>query len=139
LQKIYRMGRLAIDTGGLVEQAETVIQSVRSYDARYHLPAGAGSDAVHSESEYCLAVTLLNTNHVLTGTGMVLTLGAGNRIVCEVIELLASALVGKEIERLMSGFGTFSRSLAVHPQLRWLGAAQRSRTSGVGVHHQRLF
>ncbi len=52
---------------------------------------------------------------------MVLTLGEGNRIVCEIIELLAPALVGKEIESLMAGFGAFSRSLSDHPQLRWLG------------------
>jgi L-fuconate dehydratase len=104
-----------------VEQTQTIIQSVRSYDARYPLPAGAGSDAVHSESEYCLAVTLLETNHALKGTGFVLTLGEGNRIVCDLIEILAPALVGKEIEELLSGFGAFSRSLADHPQLRWLG------------------
>ena len=99
----------------------TVIQSVRSYDARYPLAAGAGTDAVHSESEYCLAVTRLDTDGALTATGMVLTLGDGNRIVCELIDLLAPALVGKEIESLMADFGAFSRSLADHPQLRWLG------------------
>ncbi len=104
-----------------MEQAHTVIKSARSCDVRYPLPAGAGSDAVHSESEYCLAVTQLETNRGLTGTGIVLTLGEGNRIVCEVITLLAPAVVGKEIEQLMSGFGAFSRSVADHPQLRWLG------------------
>ena len=104
-----------------MKQTEAVIQSTRSYDARYPLPAGAGSDAVHSESEYCLAVTRLKTDGALTGIGMVLTLGDGNRIVCEIIELLAPALMGKEIESLMTGFGAFSRSLADHPQLRWLG------------------
>jgi len=104
-----------------LKQTEAVIQSAQSYDARYPLPAGAGSDAVHSESEYCLAVTRLKTDGGLTGTGMVLTLGDGNRIVCEIIELLAPALVGKEIESLMEGFGAFSRSMSDHPQLRWLG------------------
>ncbi len=102
-------------------KGEIVVQSVRSYDARYTLPQGAGSDAVHSISEYCLAVTRLNTNHGLSGTGLALTLGEGNRVVCALIELLASALVGKEIESLMAHFGAFSRSLADHPQLRWLG------------------
>jgi len=68
-----------------------------------------------------LAVTRLNTNHGLSGTGLALTLGEGNRVVCALIELLASALVGKEIESLMAHFGAFSRSLADHPQLRWLG------------------
>ncbi len=104
-----------------MKQTAAVIQAVRSYDARYPLPAGAGSDAVHSESEYCLAVTRLKTDGAFGGTGMVLTLGEGNRIVCEIIDLLAPALVGKEIESLMAGFGAFSRSLADHPQLRWLG------------------
>lgn len=100
--------------------SSTVIQSVQSFDARYPLPAGAGSDAIHSESEYCLAVTLLRTAQGLTGTGIVLTLG-GNRIVCELIEMLARGLVGKEIEELMADFGAVSRRLANHPQLRWLG------------------
>lgn len=100
---------------------EAVIESVYSHDARYPLSGGAGSDAVHAISEYCLAVTLLKSSSGLTGTGIVLTLGEGNRIVCELIDLLAPALVGKEIEELMADFGTFLRVLANHPQLRWLG------------------
>jgi L-fuconate dehydratase len=100
--------------------SSTAIQSVQSFDARYPLPSGAGSDAVHLESEYCLAVTLLKTDRGLTGTGIVLTLG-GNRIICELIELLAGELAGNEIEELMADFGSVSRRLANHPQLRWLG------------------
>lgn len=100
---------------------EHVIQSVRAFDARYALPPGAGSDAVHSDPEYCLAVTLLKTERRFGGTGIVLTLGDGNRIVCELIEMLARELVGKEIENVMADFGRFSRTLADHPQLRWLG------------------
>src|SRR5206468_8002670 len=57
----------------------------------------------------------------LIGTGLVLTLGEGNRIVCELIELLAPALVGKPIEDLMANFGAEARALANHAQLRWLG------------------
>jgi L-fuconate dehydratase len=98
-----------------------VIESVHSFDARFPLPAGAGTDAVHSEAEYCLAMTLLKSKAALTGSGLVLTLGEGNRIVCELIDLLAAQLVGKEIEELMADFGAFSRRLADHPQLRWLG------------------
>lgn len=98
-----------------------IIQSVRAFDARYRLPPGAGTDAVHSEPEYCLAVTLLKTQDGVTGTGIVLTLGEGNRIVCELIEMLAGALVNKDVEDLMADFGRFSRTLADHPQLRWLG------------------
>jgi L-fuconate dehydratase len=104
-----------------MKNKNTAIHSVGSFDARYALPAGAGTDAVHSEAEYCLAVTLLETKQGLTGSGIVLTLGEGNRIVCELIDLLAAELVGKEIEELMADFGAFSRRLADHPQLRWLG------------------
>jgi L-fuconate dehydratase len=99
----------------------TRIESVSAYDARFPLPEGVGSDAVHTAPVYCFAVTRLKTNRSLTATGITLTLGEGNRIVCELIELLAAPLVGLEIEELMSDFGQFSRRLSDHPQLRWLG------------------
>jgi L-fuconate dehydratase len=98
-----------------------VIRSVETRDARFPLPAGAGSDAVHSDPEYAFAVTLLRSGGDACGTGIALTLGAGNRLVCEAIELLAAGLVGREIDELMAEFGTVSRRMADHPQLRWLG------------------
>ena len=97
------------------------IRALRTHDARFELSAGAGSDAVHLNPQYCFAVSMLETDCGLTGTGLVLTLGEGNRLTCDAIELLGQSLVGREIEELMSGFGSFSRSLADHPQLRWLG------------------
>ena len=97
-----------------------VIESVETRDIRVALPDGAGSDAVHSESEYGFAITLLRSGK-LCGTGLVLTMGAGNEIVCRAIELLAKRLAGTEIEALMAGFGAVSREMADHPQLRWLG------------------
>jgi L-fuconate dehydratase len=97
------------------------ITKVGSFDARFPLPAAAGTDAVHTNPEYCFAVTRLMTDSGLAGTGMVLTLGTGNRIVCELIEELAAPLAGYEIEALMSNFGEMSRRLSNHPQLRWLG------------------
>src|SRR5450759_4699170 len=97
------------------------IRSLTTYDARFPLSDGAGSDAVHSESEYCFAVTLLETECEVTGIGLVLTLGEGNRLTCDAIELLGQGLVGREIEELMADFGSFSKSIADHPQLRWLG------------------
>jgi L-fuconate dehydratase len=100
---------------------ECRIRALRTYDARFPLSNGAGSDAVHSESEYCFAVTLLEAECGVTGTGLVLTLGEGNRLTCDAIELLGQGLVGREIEELMSDFGSFSKTIADHPQLRWLG------------------
>jgi L-fuconate dehydratase len=98
-----------------------VIQSVSSVDARFALPDGAGSDSVHTTSQYCMAVTRLFTDSQISGTGIALTLGDGNRLVCEAIDLLAKPLAGLEINELMSNFGRFSRRLADDPCLRWLG------------------
>jgi L-fuconate dehydratase len=98
-----------------------VIQSVRIVDARFALPDGAGSDSVHTRPEYCMPVTRLASDRQISGTGIALTLGDGNRLVCEAIDLLAKPLAGLEINELMSTFGIFSRRLADDPSLRWLG------------------
>jgi len=98
-----------------------VIRSVETRDARFPLEAGAGADAVHSAPEYSFAVTLLCSGGEAHGTGIALTLGAGNQLVCGAIRLLAEGLAGREIDDLMADFGTASRRMADHPQLRWLG------------------
>lgn len=100
---------------------DCAIQSISTFDARFALPPGAGTDSVHTNSEYCLAVTLLNTDCRIRGSGFALTLGEGNRLVCEAIELLARPLAGMAIEELMADFGKMSRRLADDPSLRWLG------------------
>jgi L-fuconate dehydratase len=98
-----------------------VIRRIETRDARYGLPPAAGTDAVHSAPVYSLAVTRLATDTPLAGFGIVLTLGAGNELVCDAIRLLAEPLAGREIEELMSEFGAVFRRLADHPQLRWVG------------------
>jgi L-fuconate dehydratase len=97
------------------------ILSLEARDLSFPLHDGAGSDSVHSGSRYAFATTLLGTGSDTFGTGMVLTLGLGNSLVCEAIEMLGGELIGREIEELMAEFGTVSRRLAEHPQLRWLG------------------
>jgi L-fuconate dehydratase len=97
------------------------ITALETRDLHFALSHGAGSDAVHSGAEYSFATTLLSTDSKSYGTGIVLTLGQGNQLVCETIELLGKTLVGQEIEELMADFGVTSRRLAEHPQLRWLG------------------
>jgi L-fuconate dehydratase len=97
------------------------IGKISTRDARFPLAAGAGTDSVHTNAEYCLAVTLLDSEGGLCGTGIALTLGDGNRLVCEAIELLARPLRGMAIEDLMADFGRMSRRLADDPSLRWLG------------------
>jgi L-fuconate dehydratase len=97
------------------------IVSLESRDARFPLKNGAGSDAVHSGSEYAFATTILATANGTFGTGIALTLGRGNQLVCQAAEMLGASLVGREIEELMANFGEVSRQLAEDPQLRWLG------------------
>jgi L-fuconate dehydratase len=98
------------------------VASLVARDLRFPLHEGAGSDSVHSGTEYAFATTLLGTGgEEIFGTGIVLTLGRGNPLVCEAIEMLGGELIGREIEELMADFGAVSRRLAEHPQLRWLG------------------
>ena len=96
------------------------IDRISVLDTRYPLPHGAGSDAVHTNPEYCFAVTRLMAGPI-AGTGIALTLGEGNRLVCDAIELLARPLRGQPIEELMAQFGKTLRALADDPALRWLG------------------
>jgi L-fuconate dehydratase len=97
-----------------------VIERLTTRDARYDLPEGAGSDAVHSRPQYSFAVTRLEST-VGPGTGLVLTLGDGNDLVCEAIAKIGGDLAGREIEEVMSTFGATFSELANHHQLRWLG------------------
>jgi L-fuconate dehydratase len=97
------------------------IHKISTRDARFQLEAGAGSDAVHSAPEYSFAVTQLTSDTGLQGTGIVLTMGQGNDLVCRAIEMLAEQLAGRDVEALMAGFGATFHSMADHPKLRWLG------------------
>lgn len=102
--------------------ASCSIDRISTFDGRYPLPPGAGSDAVHTDPEYCLAVTQLEaTVGGLCGTGFALTLGAGNRLVCDAIKLLAKPLLGRPIEDLMAEFGRVTQQMADDPMMRWLG------------------
>lgn len=98
-----------------------LIKAVSTRDARFQLEPGAGSDAVHSSPEYSFAVTCLTLDTGLRGTGLVLTMGEGNDLVCSAIEKLAARLIGTDIEELMADFGARFRALADDPHLRWLG------------------
>jgi len=97
------------------------IRRVTTNDIRIPLQPGEGVDAVHAVSHYSYAVAQLETDGASTGIGLAFTLGVGNHLVCQAIELLSQPLVGYEIEALMADFGTVFRQLAEHPQLRWLG------------------
>lgn len=98
-----------------------MITRVDTADLRFDLEAGAGADSVHSAPQYSYGTVLLGTDAGLTGTGLAFTLGGGNDLVCRAASLLAEPLAGRSIEAVMADFGTLSRQLADHHQLRWLG------------------
>lgn len=98
-----------------------VIRNITTRDARFKLKPGDGSDAIHSDPQFSYAVTNLTTDQGVTGTGLAFTLGPGNDLVCQAIEMLAQPLKGREIAELMADFGATFRSLAEHQHLRWLG------------------
>ena len=97
------------------------ITRVTTRDAHFPLNPGEGSDATHTNPDYSFAVTRLETDGDQRGTGLAFTLGGGNYLVCQAIELLAQPLVGREIEELMADWGTVSKAIADHHQNRWLG------------------
>ena len=99
----------------------TAITKVETRDARFPLKPGEGVDAVHTEPVYSYAVTRLLTDDSNEGSGLAFTLGGGNQLVCQTVEMLSERLAGRDIEELMAQWGSVSRELAEHPQLRWLG------------------
>lgn len=101
--------------------SSTVIQQVETHDIRYQLERGAGADSVHSNPEYSYAVTKLVTDGDVAGMGLAFTLGGGNDLVCQAIDVLSSSLVGREIESLMAEFGDVYAQILDDPQFRWLG------------------
>ena len=100
------------------------ITAVRTLDARFPLPRGVGTDAAHTNPVYSYGVTLLETDKGVTGTGFALTLGGGNRQLCDLIEDLSQRLIGRDVEELMSRFGNEFCSIVDDPQYRWLGPHQ---------------
>jgi L-fuconate dehydratase len=99
----------------------TFINHIRASDRRFALKPGEGSDSVHSDPVYAYAVCELHSDGPHTGVGLAFTLGAGNEMVCNAINLLGEALQGREIEELMASFGVTYKELSNHHQLRWLG------------------
>lgn len=98
-----------------------MISAIHTRDARFPIGSGHGSDAIHKDPVYSYAVTLLETDTAMQGSGLAFTLGEGNDLVCRAAEFYASKLIGQEIEETMSRFGAIQKELAEEQQFRWLG------------------
>ncbi len=98
-----------------------MIKSITIKDVRFSLDKGAGSDAIHRDPVYSYAVTILEDETGLSGTGLAFTLGEGNDMVCRAARFYAGRLKGKDIEELMVDFGQTFNALSNEQQFRWLG------------------
>jgi L-fuconate dehydratase len=97
------------------------IISIEIQDRRFDLANGVGSDATHKKPQYAYGVCCLRTDTPVSGIGLAFTLGVGTDLVCKAIEYLSAPLKGREIEELMSDFGTVYRKMVDSPSFRWLG------------------
>src|SRR5438270_3182785 len=73
--------------------------------------------------DYSAAYVILETDHpdLLSGHGLTFTIGRGNELCVEAIELLAGHVVGRTVEDIAADMAGFWRSLVADSQLRWLG------------------
>jgi L-fuconate dehydratase len=101
--------------------SDATITKIDTRDARFPLAHGAGSDAIHRDPVYSYAVTRLHDSAGRVGSGLALTLGAGNELVCRAAAFYAARLAGRRIDEVMADFGAIQKAMADEPQLRWLG------------------
>ncbi len=82
-----------------------------------------GSDAMNSDPDYSAAYVILETDHPdrLSGHGLTFTIGRGNELCVEAIELLAPHVVGLTLEEIAADMAGFWRDVVSDSQLRWLG------------------
>lgn len=82
-----------------------------------------GSDAMNPDPDYSAAYVILKTDHPdhLAGHGLTFTIGRGNELCVQAIELLAGHVVGRTIEDIAADMAAFWRDVVADSQLRWLG------------------
>jgi len=99
-----------------------IIKSLTVKDLRFPTSLEKdGSDAMNKAPDYSCVYVTLETESGLTGFGITFSLGRGNNIICDGIELLKSLVIGQDINVIFQDFAAFWRSLTSEDQIRWLG------------------
>jgi L-fuconate dehydratase len=82
-----------------------------------------GSDAMNPDPDYSAAYVVLETDRPdgLSGHGLTFTIGRGNELCVEAIELLSGHVVGRTLEEIAGDMAGFWRGVVADSQLRWLG------------------
>ena len=78
---------------------------------------------MNPDPDYSAAYVVLETDHGdgLAGHGLTFTIGRGNELCVEAIDLLAKHVVGQSLEDIADDMAGFWRELVGDSQLRWLG------------------
>ncbi|GAA1232730.1 L-fuconate dehydratase [Pseudonocardia alaniniphila] len=94
-----------------------------------------GSDAMNPDPDYSAAYVEIHTDAAdgLVGHGFVFTIGRGNDVQVAAIEALASHLVGRDVDALLSDMGGTWQELVHDSQLRWLGPEKGVMHMAIGA------
>lgn len=81
-----------------------------------------GSDAMNTAPDYSAAYVIFKTGRDgLQGHGLTFTTGRGNELCVAAIELIATSVVGTDLNTITGDFGAYWKKLTGDSQLRWLG------------------
>lgn len=102
----------------------TLITQLRTFDVRFPTSMMLdGSDAMNADPDYSAAYLRIETSDPsLSGDAFVFTIGRGNEVQIQAIQILAEKVAGLDIEYAFANIGTLGKELSGDSQLRWLGA-----------------
>jgi L-fuconate dehydratase len=114
----------------------STVTSIRTLDIRFPTSTFLdGSDAMNPDPDYSAAYLRIETDSAdgLTGDGFVFTIGRGNDIQANAIEVLAARFVGRDAEELLADMGATWREMLHDSQLRWLGPEKGVMHMAIGA------
>jgi L-fuconate dehydratase len=114
----------------------STVTRIRTLDIRFPTSIFLdGSDAMNPDPDYSAAYLQIETDSEdgFTGTGFVFTIGRGNDIEANAIEVLASRFVGRDVEQLLADMGATWREMMDDSQLRWLGPEKGVMHMAIGA------
>ena len=116
-------------------RAGSRIVALDCYDVRFPTSLEHdGSDAMNADPDYSAAYAVLRTDaDDLQGNALCFTIGRGNDIVVAAIEALRPYVVGRSVQEITGGLGSFSAELIGDSQLRWLGPEKGVMHMAIGA------
>lgn len=114
----------------------STITGIRTLDVRFPTSIFLdGSDAMNPDPDYSAAYLQIETDSAdgIIGAGFVFTIGRGNDIQANAIDVLASRFVGRDVEALLTDMGATWREMMDDSQLRWLGPEKGVMHMAIGA------